>query len=195
MAARGLLVVLSAPSGAGKASLLKRLEERGVTLMHPVSVTTRAPRENETDAKQYHFRSREQFDAMLENGEFVEWAEVHGARYGTLRAELERCTAAGHDVVLELDVQGMRNLRRAAVPVLAVFLMPPSLEELELRLRSRGQNDEASIQVRMENAREEISARVEYDHVIVNDDLDQAAQAFEKVLKEERARRCEKTTA
>lgn len=189
MASHGLLVVLSAPSGAGKASLLRRLEELGVTLMHPVSVTTRPPRDNETDGKEYYFRSRQQFDAMLEEGAFVEWADVHGARYGTLRCELERCTEQGHDVVLELDVQGMRNLRRMGLPVVGVFLMPPSLEELERRLRCRGQNDEDSIKLRLDNAREEMDARVEYDHVIVNENLDEAARQFEAVLQQERKRR------
>jgi guanylate kinase len=189
VAARGLLVVLSAPSGAGKASVLRRLRERGLDLAHPVSVTTRSPREDEVDGREYFFRSRQQFDAMLEDGAFVEWAEVHGARYGTLRSELERCTETGTDCVLELDVQGMRNLRRAGVQVVSIFLMPPSMEELEQRLRGRGQNDEASIALRLENALEEMEARGEYDHVIVNDDLDAAAEAFEQVLKEERARR------
>lgn len=184
-----MLVVLSAPSGAGKASVLKQLATNGVHLMHPVSVTTRAPREGEQDGREYYFRSPEVFSALRDEGAFVEWAEVHGQYYGTLRSELERCLNDGNDVVLELDVQGMRNLREAGLPVLSVFLMPPSLAELERRLRSRGQNDEASISLRLLNARDEIEAKDEYDHVIVNDDLENAARTFEQVLEMERARK------
>ncbi len=185
---RGLLVVLSAPSGAGKASLIKQLADHGVRLAHPVSVTTRAPRDGERDGHEYHFRSPSEFARLRDQGAFVEWAEVHGQYYGTLRTELERCLSVGDDVVLELDVQGMRNLREAGMKVVSVFLMPPSLDELERRLRSRGQNDEASISLRMLNARDEIEARDDYDHVVVNDDLERAAREFERILETERAR-------
>ena len=189
MAKQGLLIVLSAPSGAGKATLLQRMRQRGAVLNHPVSVTTRQPRADEAEGREYYFKTEAEFDALLEQGAFVEWAAVHGARYGTLRSELERYMTAGSDVVLELDVQGMRNLRQMGLPVVAVFLLPPDLHELERRIRGRGQNDEASINLRMQNARDEIAAKNEYDHVIVNDDLDEAARLFERVLEIERARR------
>lgn len=185
----GLLIVLSAPSGAGKASILRRLVERGVKISHPVSVTTRAPRDGERDGHEYHFRTPKEFARLREKDAFVEWAEVHGQYYGTLRSELERCLREGKDVVLELDVQGMRNLREAGLPVVSVFLMPPDLSELERRLRARGQNDEASISLRLLNARDEMEAKDEYDHVIVNEDLDEAARLFEQVFEIERARR------
>jgi len=188
VAKQGLLIVLSAPSGAGKATLLQRMRDRGAVLNHPVSVTTRQPRADEADGREYFFKAEAEFDALLEQGAFVEWAAVHGARYGTLRSELERHMAAGSDVVLELDVQGMRNLRAAGLKVVSVFLLPPDLEELERRIRGRGQNDEASINLRMQNARDEIAAKDEYDHVIINDNLDEAARLFAHVLEAERAR-------
>lgn len=188
MAKPGLLLVLSAPSGAGKATLLHRLRERGVKLLHPVSVTTRAPRDGEQDGREYNFRSTEEFDALHSAGAFVEWAEVHGHRYGTLRTEVERCLALGKDVVFELDVQGMRALKAAKLPVVSVFLMPPSVEELDRRLRMRGQDDPDSIELRMQNAHDEIAAKDEYDYVIVNDDLETAAREFERVLATERDR-------
>ena len=183
----GLIVVLSAPSGAGKNALLSALAEQGVSLKHPVSVTTRAPRDGEQHGKDYYFRTAEEFEALLAEGAFVEWAEVHGNRYGTLRAELERCLESDGDVVLELDVQGMRSLRRTGLPVMSVFLAPPSMAVLEERLRSRGTDSDDAIALRLRNAAEEMEAMGEFDHVIVNDELDRAANEMRKFLEAARA--------
>ena len=186
MKKRGLLLVLSAPSGAGKHALLQRVRELGEDLAHTISVTTRRPRQGEQDGREYHFISRDRFEEYRKAGELVEWAEVHGNLYGTLESELERCLESGRDAVLELDVQGMRSLRRLRGDVISVFLMPPSLDELERRLRARNANDEADIALRLENARKEMAARHECDYIIVNEDLDRAALELIAVLDTER---------
>lgn len=188
MAAQGLLVVISAPSGAGKATVIRRLAEQGVEVLHPVSVTTRSPRPGEVDGREYYFRERQEFERLREAGEFVEWAEVHGNLYGTLKSELARCVDEGKDVLLELDVQGMRNLRASGIPAVSIFLLPPSLEELERRLRTRGHDDEATIRLRMQNAGEEIAAKIEYDHALVNDDIEVTVRELKGILNAERVR-------
>jgi len=176
------LIVLSAPSGAGKNTLLARIRSRGIPVAVTVSATTRAPRPGELDGEHYRFLSREAFQQKLAENAFYEWAEVHGNFYGTLREEVDRCLASGSHVVLELDVQGRRHMRALRPDAVSVFLMPPSFEELERRLRARGANDEADIQLRLKNAREEVAACDEFDYVIVNDDLDRAAAELEQVL-------------
>jgi len=186
---RGLVLVLSAPSGAGKHAVIARVREFGEPLVETVSATTRAPRRGETDGVAYHFVDEATFRRLVAEGAFVEWAEVHGHLYGTLKSELDHRIESGRDVVLELDVQGMRALKRARDDVVSVFLMPPSIAELERRLRKRGLNDEADIAVRLRNAEKEIAARHESDYIIVNDDLDQAAREFIEVLRLERAAR------
>ncbi len=188
MAKRGILVVMSAPSGAGKRTLLEKLWETRPSLETTVSATTRAPRPAEVDGEDYHFLDRETFERRVAAGDFVEWAEVHGNLYGTLREELDRRLASGHDIILELDVQGMRNLKAQRDDVVTVFLTPPSLEELERRLRNRGTEDEAVIALRLRNARDEMAAQDEFDYVIVNDDLDRAAAEMENILRTERSR-------
>lgn len=182
MAETAKLIVLSAPSGAGKNTLLARIRARGIPVAVSVSATTRMPRPGEVDGEHYHFISRAEFEQKLSENAFYEWAEVHGNLYGTLREEVDRCLASGSHVVLELDVQGRRHMRSLRPDAVSVFLMPPSFEELERRLRARGANDEADIQLRLKNAREEVAAQDEFDHVIVNDDLNRAAAELEQVL-------------
>lgn len=182
MAQTPKIVVLSAPSGAGKNTLIARLRDHGVRVAVTVSATTRAPRPGEADGEHYHFISREEFETRLAADEFYEWAEVHGNLYGTLKAEVERCLASGQHVVLELDVQGMRHMRRLRPDAVSVFLMPPSLAELERRLRLRGANSEEDIALRLRNAEEEMAARTEFDHVVVNDDLERAAAELERII-------------
>ncbi len=182
MAESPKIVVLSAPSGAGKNTLMARLRERGVPVAVTVSVTTRRPRPGEAEGEHYHFVSRGEFEARLADDAFYEWAEVHGNLYGTLKSEVERCLASGQHVVLELDVQGMRHMRKLRPDAVSVFLMPPGLDELERRLRSRGTNDEADIALRLRNAEVEMAARTEFDHVVVNDDLERAAVELERIL-------------
>lgn len=184
----GLVLVLSAPSGAGKQTLLRKLKESLRSLTTTTSATTREPRADEDHGRDYYFMSRDEFESALNEDAFVEWAEVHGNFYGTLKEELDRCLQAGNDVVLELDVQGMRNLRNLGIPLLSVFLMPPSLEELERRLRARGANGEEDIALRLRNAEEEIASRHEFDHVVINDNVDRAAGELRELIRNARTR-------
>ena len=189
MAERGGLYVISAPSGAGKNALLAEVRRRAARIASTVSATTRAPRPGERDGVDYHFLDRETFQRRVAAGEFAEWAEVHGNLYGTLRSELDRCLATGSDVILELDVQGMRSLKRLYSGVGTIFLAPPSMAELERRLRSRGTNDEADIVLRMRNAEKEMAARGEFQYIIVNDTIDRAAAEMVELLAARRAAR------
>lgn len=187
MAKHGTVIVLSAPSGAGKHTILKRARALDPKLAYSVSATTRAPREGEVDGKDYYFLDRETFEKRIAAGEFAEWAEVHGNLYGTLRSELDRLVSSGLDVVLELDVQGMRNMKAAGLDIVTVFVMPPSEDELARRLELRGANTADDMALRLKNARDEMAARNEYDHVIVNDQLNQAVESFQNIVRRHRA--------
>jgi guanylate kinase len=187
VAQRGSLYVISAPSGAGKNALLDEVRRRETRIASTVSATTRAPRPGERDGVEYYFLDRETFKRRVAAGEFAEWAEVHGNLYGTLRSELERCLATGSDVILELDVQGMRSLKGLYPGVGTIFLAPPSMAELERRLRNRGTNDDADIALRMRNAETEMAAQSEFDCIIVNDTIDRAAAEMVELLAARRA--------
>jgi len=182
LARRGVCLVVAAPSGAGKSTITRALldTEPGVSLS--ISATTRAPRAGEHDGKHYHFRSPDAFDAMVQAGELLEWAEVFSRRYGTPRAPVEQALSAGRDIVFDIDWQGYRMMR-AALPgdVLGVFILPPSIEALRARLVRRG-DAEDNILRRMQAARDEIAHWPEFDHVVVNDDLDRATDAVRSVL-------------
>lgn len=184
----GIVFVLSAPSGAGKRTVLKRVFEKDTRLGYSVSATTRPPRAGEVEGKDYYFLDRDTFDRRVSAGDFVEWAEVHGNLYGTLQEELERLTASGKDTVLELDVQGMRNLKTRGLDMVSVFVVAPSHEELERRLRSRGTDRPEVIELRLSNARNEIAARREFDYVIVNERLDEAVVDLQAIIRAERCR-------
>ncbi len=188
--AEGILFVLSAPSGCGKTTLLKRVMSELPGLVFSVSHTTRAPRRGEEDGRDYFFVSREEFLAIRDRqpSGFLEWAEVHGNLYGTSRAEVERRQAAGLDVILDIDVQGAAQVRAAANPV-TIFIAPPSLDELGRRLRGRGTEDEETIALRLAGAQREMQAAAGYDYLIVNDDLDEATDSLCCVLIGERLRR------
>ena len=147
-----------------------------------VSATTRAPRPGEVDGVSYHFMSEDEFDRRVRAGEFLEWAEVHGHRYGTLASEVERVVSGGRSVILEIDVQGGLAVREAVPDAVLVFVEPPSMEELERRLRGRGTEDEASIEVRLANARNEMAHAADYDARIVNDDLARATNELEALI-------------
>ncbi len=179
---RGVCLVVAAPSGAGKSTITRALldSEPGVSLS--ISATTRAPRSGERDGEHYHFRSPAAFDAMVQAGELLEWAEVFGLRYGTPRTPVERALSAGRDIVFDIDWQGYRTMR-AALPgdVLGVFILPPSMGALQARLVRRG-DAEDNVQRRMQTARDEIAHWPEFDYVIVNDDLDRAIDAVRSVL-------------
>ncbi len=180
---RGVCLVVSAPSGAGKSTITRALLGSEPALTLSVSATTRAPRPGERDGEHYFFRSHEAFTAMVAAGELLEWAEVFGRRYGTPRTPVERALAAGQDVVFDIDWQGHRLLR-AALPadVVSVFVLPPSMAALEQRLHSRAGDDAAEITRRMRAARDEIGHWSEFDHTIVNDDLSHAIEAVRSVL-------------
>ena len=168
------LFVVSGPSGVGKGTLVARVRDRLPGLGLTVSATTRTPRGGEKNGVSYYFMDDSEFARRIENGEFLEWANVHGHRYGTLKAEAERLMAEGSSVVLEIDVQGGLNVRKVYPDVVLVFIEPPSIGELERRLRGRGTEDESSIELRLANANHEMELASLYDVRIVNDDLERA---------------------
>jgi guanylate kinase len=185
----GKLFILSAPSGAGKTTLLKRVMADLPGLAFSVSHTTRLPRAGEEDGADYHFVSRDRFEAMREQGLFLEWAEVHGNLYGTSRPAVLAQLAEGLDVVLDIDVQGAAILRKSAViPAASLFITPPSLTELERRLRGRGTDSEETILLRLKNTRVEMQAAPDYEYLIVNDDLEQAVETLRAIVIAERSR-------
>ena len=183
----GLLIVVSAPSGGGKGTILRRVLAQDPRLRHAVSATTRAPRNGEVEGEHYYFVDRATFEQWIEEGRFAEWANVHGELYGTLHEELDRIRAAGRDVILELDVQGMRSIRKLRPEAATIFIEPPSMAILEDRLRKRGDLTDAALAVRLRNAEAEISAKNEYDCQILNDDLDRAIKQFEEFVTRSRA--------
>ena len=183
MGATPRLFVISGPSGAGKGTLLAELRKQRPDLGLTVSATTRSPRPGEVDGTSYYFLSDEEFRRRIAAGEFVEWAEVHGHLYGTLVSEVKRLLAKGHSLVLEIDVQGALNVRKVYPDAVLIFIVPPSLQALEERLRGRGTEDEASIELRLKNARHEMELADQYDARIVNDTVDRAAQELGSVMR------------
>ena len=187
--ARGLLFIVSAPSGAGKTTLVERLVVETPRLTMSRSYTSRPARQGETDGADYNFVTRGRFEAMAGAGAFLEWAELFGNLYGTSAADTERILSAGDDVVLVIDVQGARQVRRRGVEVSTVFVMPPSYTVLEQRLRGRSQDSEDAVQRRLEVARSEIAAFSEYDFIVINDDVTAATNRLRAIVVGERARR------
>jgi guanylate kinase len=177
------LLVVSAPSGTGKTTLCDRLLLRRPELRISISTTTRPPRGDEVDGEDYDFVSVEAFKRCIAEDAFVEWAEVHGKYYGTRKARIEELLGAGVDVLLDVDVQGAESLKEVfGDTAVTLMLLPPSLEELERRLRGRGTDDEGTIQVRLGNSRSELARWATFDEVVVNDDLDLALEDLEAVL-------------
>lgn len=174
----GNLLVISGPAGAGKGTLVSQLAERVSDVWVSVSATTRAPRPEEVNGTHYFFYSDKEFDDAIRDGGMLEWAQVHSHRYGTPRALVEEKISQGYQVVLEIDVQGAFQVRSLFPEAKLIFIEPPSLEVLEQRLRSRGTEDEAEIQRRMQTAQVELSQKMQYDVQLVNDDLSQATEAL-----------------
>jgi guanylate kinase len=189
---QGTLFIVCGPSGVGKHTILHRVMAEDPNLEYSVSATTRPPRTGEVKGKDYYFLDRVEFLRRVEAGDFVEWAQVHDHLYGTLDAEIGRRLAAGRDVALDIDVQGMRNFKRLPYNTVTVFVMPPSLEVLEERLRARGTDSEEDIALRLRNAREEMDARQAFDYIIVNDTVDGAVADMKAIL---RAHRCRVSAA
>ena len=185
---RGLLFIVSAPSGAGKTTLVERLVEQTEHLKMSRSYTSRIAREGETSGVDYNFVSRAHFEGMAAAGDFLEWAEVFGNLYGTCASETEKMLASGCDVVLVIDVQGARKVRQRGIESTTIFVMPPSFEVLEQRLRGRSKDPEAVIQRRLQVARDEVASFTEYDYVVVNDELTAASDRLRSIVIAERAR-------
>jgi len=182
----GLLFIISSPSGGGKTSLVRALLEAEPEVRLSVSYTTRDARPGEVDGRDYHFVTPPVFERMLEAGEFLESAVIYGNRYGTSQKWIERERAEGHDVLLEIDWQGAQQVRRLLRQVVTIFILPPSPEVLESRLRGRGQDSEEIVSRRLAAARHEIAHVSEYEYVIINDDFNRAAQDLRSIIRAER---------
>lgn len=191
---RGLMFILSSPSGAGKTTISRMLLQRDPEIKLSVSATTRPMREGEVDGKDYHFVSQEQFDQMVENSEFLEWATVFGNSYGTPKAQVKAGLREGQDYLFDIDWQGTQQLyQKMEVDVVRVFILPPSLEELQRRLNGRGTDSPEVIAARMERARAEISHWDGYDYVVINDDVESCYAQVCEILHAERMRRARQT--
>ncbi len=188
---RGLLIILSSPSGAGKSTLSRRLLEADSDVGFSISATTRPPRPGEQEGRDYFFRSRREFEAMAATGELLEYAEVFGNLYGTPRAPVEAMVARGRDVLFDVDWQGGQQIRNSSLrdAVVSIFILPPSIAELESRLRARGQDSPSVVAERMAKSRDEISHWAEYDYVLVNENLLRCEAELGAIIAAERLRR------
>lgn len=188
---RGLLLILSSPSGAGKSTLARRLMDWDPTLRFSVSATTRSPRPGEEEGREYYFKAKPEFEAMIAAGEMLEHAEVFGNFYGSPKGPVEAAMQDGRDTLFDIDWQGGQQIRNSALgrDVVSVFVLPPSIAELDRRLRSRGQDSDEVIAGRMAKSQAEISHWAEYDYVIVNTDIDKAFNELLTILQAERMRR------
>jgi guanylate kinase len=190
VARRGLMLVLSSPSGAGKTTLSRLLLESDPAIDLSISVTTRPPRPGEVDGRHYHFIDNAQFDAMAARGELLEWAQVFGNRYGTPRGPVEKALSSGRDVLFDIDWQGTQQLReKGRADLVSVFVLPPSIPDLEQRLKSRAQDEPDVIRSRMGKAADEMSHWAEYDYVVINREIADAFEDVRAILGAERLKR------
>jgi guanylate kinase len=186
---RGMLIVVSSPSGGGKGTLIDRVLKTVPGVSYSVSYTTRAPRGTEQDGREYFFVSTAAFEEMIGRGEFLEWANVYGYLYGTSQAQVERERAADHDIILEIDVQGAASIRAKIVDAISIFILPPSFELLRQRLVTRGTDSPAELEKRLRGAPAEVEQQKYFQYVILNDDINRASQQLAAVIYAERARR------
>ncbi len=182
----GLLVVISAPSGGGKGTILKELFAKDDNLVLSVSATTRSPRPGEEHGKQYYFLQKEEFEELISQGKMLEYAQYVGNYYGTPREPVEKWMAQGKDVVLEIEVQGGAQIKKLMPGCVSIFILPPSMEVLEKRLRDRGTEEDATVRKRLEKAREEIPHAKDYDYVVFNDRLEDAVEDLRAILRAEK---------
>lgn len=187
--ARGILLIVSSPSGGGKGTLIRRVLKTVPNVGYSVSFTTRPPREGEVNGRDYFFVSAPEFQGMVERGEFLEWAHVHAHLYGTAHAQVERELLDRRDIILEIDVQGAESVRRLAPGAVGVFILPPSYEILRERLVTRGSERDDDLALRLSNARAEVEHYREFDYIIINDDAERAAAQLASIIYAERARR------
>ncbi len=185
---KGVLVVVSAPAGCGKDTVLENLKTRDLPLNKTISVTTRAMRVGEKDGVDYYFTDKESFRKKIENGEFFEYTEYNGNYYGTLKSEIERCVSGGGYTILKIEVEGGENIRRLVPDAVSLFIVPPSMEELEKRLRGRGTETEENLQIRLKTAKTEIKKAADYDYIVVNDTVDACTDRICDILKSEAMR-------
>ena len=191
---RGMLIVVSSPSGGGKGTLIDRVLKTVPGVSYSVSYTTRAPRATEQDGREYFFVSTAEFEEMIGRGEFLEWANVYGYLYGTNSGQVERERAAGQDIILEIDVQGAASIREKIDDAVSIFIVPPSFELLRHRLVARGTDSPADLERRLRGAPAEVEQHKNFDYVILNDDINRASQQLAAVIYAERAR-CERQQA
>ena len=187
--ARGLLIIVSSPSGGGKGTLIRRVLKTVPNVGYSVSFTTRPPREGEVNGRDYFFISEQGFREMIERGEFLEWAHVHTHLYGTAQAQVEKELHERRDIILEIDVQGAESVRRLAPGAVGVFILPPSFEILRQRLVARGSERASDLTLRLGNARAEVERYTDFDYIIINDEVESAAAQLASIVYAERARR------
>ena len=185
---RGILFVVSSPSGGGKGTLIQRVLKQVPNLSYSVSFTTRPPRNGEMDGREYFFVTRKRFEEMVDAGEFLEWAHVHSKLYGTARQQVVREIAEGRDIILEVDVQGAASVRSLMADSVSIFILPPSFEILKQRLQARGTDSPDELDLRLRNAHQELKDYSAFQYVILNDDLDRAANQMTAIVHAERAR-------